>query len=188
MKTSFIHLFIAFVVAVVIVGCKEKKEDKVILTSIPEVVVKNDTTSMEDLESTKQVTWRGSDFTIEVVRHTDKSLPLAEDEGENLYYDNNVTLAITRANGTEFVRRKFVKADFKDKVSEEFYANKALVGFIFDKVDGNNLRFAASIGSPDKFSDDFIPFDVIVSPSGDVSIKLSEQNLVDSSKDEEDSI
>lgn len=185
MKTSLIRLFVAFFALVIIAGCKEKKEDKVILTSIPEEVVRNDTTAMEDIENTQSVKWRGTEYTVEVVRHADKSLPLAEDEGENIYYDNHVILAITRPDGSEFVNRKFVKSDFKDKVSEEFYENKALVGFVFDKVDGNNLRFAASIGSPDKFSDDFIPFDVLVLPSGEVSIKLSEQNLVDSSKEEE---
>lgn len=185
MKTYFVRLFTAFFLVVTIAGCKEKKEDNVIITSIPKEVVRNDTTLMDELATTKQVTWRGSEYTVEVIRHADKSLALAEDEGGHLYYDNHVTLAITRHDGTEFLRKKFVKADFKDKVSEEFYENKALVGFVFDKVDGSNLRFAASIGSPDKFSDDFIPFDVLVSPSGDISIKLSEQNLVDSSKEEE---
>ncbi len=185
MKTSFVRLFVAILAMVFVAGCKEKKEENVIITTKPKVVEKKDTVCMEKIEHNVSAKWRGSEYNIGVVRHTDKSLAITEDESENKYYDNRIVLKIVRPDGTTFLNREFVKSDFKDKVSEEFYGKKALVGFVFDKVDGSNLRFAASLGSPDKFSDDFIPFDVFVSPSGDVSIQLSQQNLIDSSREED---
>lgn len=186
MKTSLVRLLVAFVAILIIVGCKEKKEEKVILTNRPVEVVKNDTIKMEDVSNATSIKWRGAEYKINIKRSCDCSLAITEDEDENKYYDNRVVLKIEHTNGSVFLEKQFVKADFKNIVSEDFFDKKALVGFVFDKVDGNNLRFAASIGSPDKFSDDFIPFDVLVTPSGEVSLKLSEQTLVDNSSDDKE--
>lgn len=46
---------------------------------------------------------------------------------------------------------------------------------MFDKVDGNYLRFGASIGSPDPNSDEYIPIDVIINNMGDLHITNAAQ-------------
>lgn len=185
MKTALTSIFVAFTAAVLMSGCEEKKETKVIITTRPVEVVKKDTVKMEEMKNVTDVSWNGSDYCVSVNRRADKSLAITEDEGENKYYDNRIELKILHGDGTVFFQKEFVKDDFKDFVSEEFFAKKALVGFVFEKVDGSNLKFAASIGSPDKFSDDFIPFEVVVSKSGSMSIKKSEQNLVETSVEDD---
>ena len=180
-------MIMAFVAVLVIAACHEKKETNVIITTRPVKTVKKDTVEMQKVVHENSVKWKGSEYNVCVTRKSDKSLSLTEDENETKYYDNRISLVITHNDGTVLINKEFTKADFKGLVAEDFYNKKALVGLVFDKVDGNKLKFAASVGSPDRFSDDFIPFDVIVSHDGAVTIKLSEQNLVDTAP-EEDSI
>ena len=51
----------------------------------------------------------------------------------------------------------------------------ALLGIVFDKVEDGVLRFAASVGSPDKASDEYIPLVLKISRSGSVSISKDTQ-------------
>ena len=46
---------------------------------------------------------------------------------------------------------------------------------MFDKVESNNLKFGASVGSPDPNSDEFIPIDVAINNLGAVKITSSVQ-------------
>jgi hypothetical protein len=78
-------------------------------------------------------------------------------DGEQRYYDNQVTLAITRADGTEFYRKTFTKSDFESYLTADYQKNGALLGVVFERVDQDRLNFAVSVGSPDKVSDDYIP-------------------------------
>lgn len=186
MKKTLERIIMAFVAVLVIAGCREKKETNVIITTRPVETVKKDTVEMQKVVNENTVKWKGAEYNVCVTRQSDKSLPLTEDENETKYYDNKISMVVTHADGTVFINKMFTKADFKGLVADDFYKKKALVGLVFDKVDGNCLKFAASVGSPDRFSDDFIPFELTVTPSGEVSIKLSEQNLVDTTP--EDSI
>ncbi|WP_390883979.1 DUF4738 domain-containing protein [Hoylesella loescheii] len=51
------------------------------------------------------------------------------------------------------------------------YKGGALLGVVYDKCDNDYLYFAASVGSPDKSSDEYVPLVVKISRFGDVSIK-----------------
>ena len=46
----------------------------------------------------------------------------------------------------------------------------ALLGIVFDKAEGDNLCFAASVGSPDITSDEYLPLVLKISRMGAVSI------------------
>ena len=46
---------------------------------------------------------------------------------------------------------------------------------MFDKVEGNYLKFGASVGSPDPNSDEFIPIDITISNLGALKITSSAQ-------------
>ena len=43
---------------------------------------------------------------------------------------------------------------------------------VLDKAEGDHLRFAASVGSPDNVSDTFVPLVVNVSRTGDVTVSV----------------
>ena len=103
-----------------------------------------------DATSVNTVKWQGNTYKIETSIKADTTLPLASD-GTSEFYDNRVNVRILRSDGSEFFAGSFTKSNFKSYVDESYYKNGALLGIVFDKVVGNQLRFAASVGSPDTF-------------------------------------
>ena len=124
---------------------------------------------MGDHRESRKVQWTGASYTVDTEFKADKSLPLISD-GEQKYYDNRATVKILRKDGTVFFNRTFSKADFINQIDAS-YKDGALLGVVYDKCDGDNMYFAASVGSPDKSSDEYVPLVVKISRFGDVSIK-----------------
>ena len=50
-----------------------------------------------------------------------------------------------------------------------------MLGIVLDKADGDYLRFAASVGSPDVLSDQFVPLVMTIHRMGGVSITRDTQ-------------
>ena len=110
-----------------------------------------------------------------VERKADESLPLADDGQGNKYYDNRITVKIVRKDGSEFFNRTFVKEDFSAYVDALYKKNSALLGIVLDRAEADYLVFAASVGSPDKMSDEYVPLVMKVSRFGDVKISKDTQ-------------
>ena len=108
-------------------------------------------------------------------RKADHSLPLADDGQGNKYYDNRITVKIVRKDGSSFFNRTFTKDDFAKYVDPLYRKNSALLGIVLDKAEGDNLVFAASVGSPDKMSDEYVPLLMKISRFGDVAISKDTQ-------------
>ena len=60
-----------------------------------------------------------------------------------------------------------------DHVGKRYYDKGVLIGFMFDKIQGNELLFGVSIGSPDPTSDLSIPIDVRIDNTGKLIMKTS---------------
>ena len=116
------------------------------------------------------VSWLGHNVKITTERLADKDLSLVQDENGNKYYDNKITLKIQRSDGSIFLERVFYKSDFSKLIDTSADKTTALLGVVFDRINGDHLLFAASLGSPDNMSDEFIPLVLKVSKSGSLSI------------------
>ena len=137
-----------------VVSCKkEKKTDNIITKIKPKTVSSRGPQQLSNFEYKKQVEWLGSSYTISIKR---------------------------RADGTEFFKRTFQKNDFKAFTDNKYGREGAFIGFMFDKVEGEYLKFGASVGSPDPNSDEFIPIDVTINKMGTVKITSSIQLDTDS--------
>ena len=159
---------------VAVTSCKkEKKTDNIITKIKPQAAPSDKPQQLSDFEYKKQVEWLGNLYTITIQRHADKELPMITDSDGKKYYDNKVEVLITRADGTEFFKRTFKKSDFKEFTDNKYGRNGAFIGFMFDKVEGNYLKFGASVGSPDPNSDEFIPIDITISNLGALKITSS---------------
>ena len=165
------HLLALVTMSVVIclASCGGKKEKTDIIARKPIVVRAKETRAMGDHRESRKVQWIGASYTVDTEFKADKSLPLISD-GEQKYYDNRATVKILRKDGTVFFNRTFSKADFINQIDAS-YKDGALLGVVYDKCDGDNMYFAASVGSPDKSSDEYVPLVVKISRFGDVSIK-----------------
>ena len=147
-------MVLAFGVLMGVVACKEKKQTDVIITTKPVPEAKKPTQKVGDYETTTPVDWVGSTYQVLVERKADESLPLADDGQGNKYYDNRITVKIIRKDGSEFFNRTFVKEDFSAYVDALYKKNSALLGIVLDRAEADYLVFAASVGSPDKMSDE----------------------------------
>lgn len=153
-----------------VVSCKDKPQSNIIIAHRPMVVHQQKPQVIGDAVRTSNISWVGSKYTVKVSIKCDTSLPLATD-GSTKYYDNRVNISILRADGSSFFNRTFTKSDFKPYADDSYYDGGALIGIVFDKVAGESLKFAVSVGNPDKTTDEFIPLELTVSHVGGVSIE-----------------
>ncbi len=156
-----------------ITSCKDKPQSNIIIAHKPIIVnTQHKPRVIGDVVRNSNISWVGGKYTVRVTVKCDTSLPLATD-GETRYYDNRVNINIIRADGSSFFNRTFTKSDFKNYVDNNYYTQGALIGIILEKVEGENLKFAASIGNPDRSIDDFASLDITVSHLGGISIAKS---------------
>lgn len=155
-------------------SCKDDKKSDNIITSKPEKeVIPTDTLAMTTIAPEgRTITWGEGSYTISVKRYADESLPIAIDESGRKYYDNKIDLKISRADGSVFMDKTFQKTDFNSFLDDNTKKNGALLGLPFVEVEGNNLVFSASVGSPNEMSDEFVPMKVKISRMGDIHIEL----------------
>lgn len=175
-KTRFFTAIttIALATATFCVSCGHKPETENIIARKPQKTVKKEVMKVGDYSQNREVQWLGNTYQVIVERKADTSLAIVKDENGNRYYDNTITVDIKRNDGTSFFHRTFTKADFAD-CTEDSEAGGALLGIVFDKAEGKTLRFAASVGSPDKMSDEYVPLVVSISNMGQVTIKKDTQ-------------
>lgn len=169
MKKSIIYLLLLPLVLIAM-SCKEKKESNYIIVRQPVIAHKEKTQKTGDQTQTKEVKWLGTDYKVTTAVKADPSLPLATD-GSTKYYDNRITLRIIRPDSTVFFDRTFTKSDFRQYVDDVYYKNGALVAIVFDKVEGNTIKFAATVGNPDKSSDEFMPLELDINNLGALTVK-----------------
>ena len=176
MKQFILLLLLFGMITVTFSSCiKEKKSDDIITKISPKPQISHSPQQLTDFSYKKEIEWMDAVYTITIRRYADKDLPLITDEDGTKYFDNKIDLKILRKDGTTFYSRSFSKNDFKSFTNNQYGKHGILVGFMFDKVDGNYLRFGASIGSPDPNSDEYIPIDVIINNMGDLHITNAAQ-------------
>ena len=178
---AYIRMGVVALTLMLTASCKEKKSSTIIITKKKEVkAARPETRKMGDYVQSRKVTWLDNTYTIETRLEADKSLPIVSD-GRNKYYDNRVMLRIMRADGTQFFARSFDKSYFKNDVDRSYYKDGALLGIVFVEADGRSLVFAASVGNPDKSSDEYTPLVMKVDNFGNVSV--SKDSRLDTSSD-----
>jgi hypothetical protein len=168
---KIIGLCVMTLAALTLFSCSEKKSSNIIITKKKPEVAKTSkkTLKMGDYSQTRKTEWVGNTYSIEIKLTADESLPLASD-GFSKYYDNRITLRVVRADGTEFFKEEFTKSCFKKYVDNIYYKDGALLGIVFVKAEGNFLLFAASVGNPDKSSDEYVPLVLKIDNFGNMSI------------------
>lgn len=152
-------------------ACKEEKKSKDIITQKPIIVKKQGPQTLEPTDNTDAVQWLGKTYTVEIHRRADKELPMTRDESGAEYYDNRVQVKVIRPDGTEFFNREFTKQSFRSFLNESTLRDGALLAVVFNEVKDDHLMLAASVGSPDAMSEEYVPFVISISRMGDVNIE-----------------
>ena len=159
--------------AVLVAGCSEKKKHDDIIAPKAEKPKLQAPIRMQEYNQTTDVKWLNKNYQVEVKRMPDDSLRTVKDETGQKFIDNRISLRIIRADGSVFFSKSFTKAAFENLLNNDYRNTGILEGLVFDKAEGNNLFFAASVGHPQ--TDEYIPMVVSVSNLGEVGIKLDNQ-------------
>ena len=165
------YLLILLAAAAMVTACQEKKQSTVIIAPKPEAPKPSGPVEMQDMNAQNEVEWIGKTYKVVVSRKVDRELPMVEVEPGKKAYDNRINLRILRPDGTEFFNRDFTKSAFAGCLDETTKDSGVLLGIVLDRAEGDDLIFAASVGSPDVLSDEFIPMVLTVTRMGEVSIK-----------------
>ncbi|HEY9542809.1 DUF4738 domain-containing protein [Prevotella sp.] len=156
-------------------GCGEKKKSDVIITHKPVQKAQRTISKVGDYTQEREVEWLGSRYKVIVGRKANADLQVVDDGSGARFYDNIITVVIKRKDGSEFFNRSFRKADFEKYIDGIYKKNSVLLGIVLDVAEGNRLVFAASVGSPDKMSDEYVPLVLKIDNHGGVVISKDTQ-------------
>ena len=155
-------------VPLLLASCAKKKQSNDIIVQNVETPKPQAPIRMQDYRQTTDVQWLGKQYQVEVVRTASDSLAMVKDEIGQKFVDNRITLKVIRQDGTVFCTKTFTKAAFASCLDDDYRKTGILEGFVFDRAEGNQLFFAASVSHPQ--TDEYIPIVVTLSNFGEVGI------------------
>ena len=154
-------------------SCGKKKQHDDIIVQETEAPQPQAPIRMQDYKDVKDVQWLGKQYQVEVTRTASDSLTMVKDETGQQFVDNRIVLRVIRQDGTVFCTKTFTKSAFNACLDDDYRKTGILEGFVFDKAEGNQLFFAASVCHPQ--TDEYIPMVVTVSNFGEVGIAKDQQ-------------
>ena len=155
-------------VPLLLASCAKKKQSNDIIVQNVETPKPQAPIRMQDYRQTTDVQWLGKQYQVEVARTASDSLAMVKDEIGQQFVDNRITLKVIRQDGTVFCTKTFTKAAFASCLDDDYRKTGILEGFVFDRAEGNQLFFAASVSHPQ--TDEYIPIVVTLSNFGEVGI------------------
>lgn len=167
------------VIATVCIGvmllsaCGGKKKSDVIITPKVEKEEPKAPISMQEYTDERDVKWLDKTYHVAINRRPADSLSMVTSESGQKYIDNVFTLAVSRSDGSIFFSRTFNKKALETYLDEDFRKTGLFEGLVFDKIDGDWLVFAASVGHPQ--TDEYIPLIIRLSRMGQLVIKRDVQ-------------
>ena len=165
-------LALAFV-GLITTSCGKKKQHDDIIVQETETPQPQAPIRMQDYKDVKDVQWLGKQYQIEVSRTACDSLAMVKDETGQQFVDNRIVLKVIRQDGSVFCTKTFTKSAFSACLNDDYRKTGILEGFVFDKAEGNQLFFAASVSHPQ--TDEYIPMVVTLSNFAEVGISKDQQ-------------
>ena len=160
-------------VGLITTSCGKKKQHDDIIVQETEVPQPQAPIRMQDYKDVKDVQWLGKQYQVEVSRTACDFRAMVKDESGQEFVDNRIVLKVIRTDGSIFCTKTFTKSAFNTCLDDDYRKTGILEGFVFDKAEGNQLIFAASVCHPQ--TDEYIPMVVTVSNFGEVGIAKDQQ-------------
>ena len=160
-------------VGLITTSCGKKKQHDDIIVQETEAPQPQAPIRMQDYKDVKDVQWLGKQYQIEVSRTACDSLAMVKDETGQQFVDNRIVLKVIRQDGSVFCTKTFTKSAFSACLNDDYRKTGILEGFVFDKAEGNQLFFAASVCHPQ--TDEYIPMVVTLSNFAEVGISKDQQ-------------
>ena len=176
MKKKAKYVFILISISLMIMSCGGKKDSLNIITQKPKKNISQKIQEVGDYAQSRNIKCCATSYKIEVKRMADPSLPTVIDDATgSKYYDNKISIHILRKDGSEYFLRTFTKSDFDTYIDDSYKKRGVLLGIVFDHTEDECLYFAASVGVPDKMSDEYVPLVMKITKAKQVNISKDTQ-------------
>lgn len=160
-----------FLALALCVSCGKKKDDNTIIIHKTEKKAPTAVLKVGDGTQTTDVKWLGASYKVTVTRKADTSLKVVTDDNGQRYYDNRITVRVQRMDGTDVFNKEFTKKSFEPYITKDFAEKAALYNIVYIQVDGSQLTFVVSIGSPNQLlSDEYLRLNLNVNSQGNFTI------------------
>ena len=129
---------------------------------------------MQVMHIDQEILCKGKKYRLVIERIPSDELPAVKSE-MGTFADNRITVKITRENGASLFSKSFVKSDFAAHLTSDFLQHSVLEGLVYDDVktgNNNEITLAASISYP--MTDLYIPFTLVISQDGKLSLSKDE--------------
>jgi len=150
----------------------KKKSTDIIAQKVVEQAPK-EPVRMQEYTDERTIAWIGKSYHVAIHREASDSQPMVKDETGQEFVDNVFTLAVTRSDGSMFFSRTFTKSSVAQYLDDNYRKAGIFEGLVFDKVDGDWLLFAASVGLPQ--TDEYIPLVIKLSRNSELQISRDTQ-------------
>lgn len=174
-KLTYIFALFSFFM---MMGCGGKKADvKVEERQIFQIDSVDENTGIQRMQTShidQTIECKGKKFRLLIDREPDASLPVVKSI-MGVFADNRISVRITRENGTQLFAKTFTKSDFEAHLPDDYLRESVLEGLVFDDVksaENKEITLAASVSYP--MTDLYIPFTLVVSQSGKLSLAKDE--------------
>jgi len=168
-----ITISICGILLTLLAACGGKKKSEDIIAPKIEKVQPKEPISMQEYTDIRDVEWIGKIYKVEINRRPSDSLSMVKDEYGQKFIDNIFTLTVKRKDGSVFFNRSFTKTSISAYLDEDYRKTGIFEGLVFDKAEGDELIFGASIGHPQ--TDEYIPLVIRLSRMGNLTIKRDVQ-------------
>lgn len=170
------YIIIALIaVPVLLSACGKKKQHDDIIVQQVETPKPQAPIRMQDYRQTTDVQWLGRQYQVDISRSACDSLSMVKDELGQKFVDNRIVLKVIRTDGSVFCTKVFTKAAFTGCLDDDYRKTGILEGFVFDRAEGNQLFFAASVSHPQ--TDEYIP--IVVTLSNFAEVGISRDNTIE---------
>ena len=173
MKKTFPIVFTLLALSALTTACGGKKQSSDIIA--PRVVksAPKGPITMQGYTDERDVPWLGKNYRVVIVRAACDTLPLVKSEDGQKYVDNMFSLRVIRPDGSVAISHTLTKGQLSDYLDDDFRRTGVFEGLVFDRVEGDELVFAASVGHPQ--TDEYIPLVLNLTRMGILSIKRDTQ-------------
>ena len=177
-----IRLVIVLLTALLVVSCAKKKQSDDIIVPRTETPKPQGPIRMQPYNDQRNVQWLSKTYKVEIKRSPNDSLPMVKDETGQQFVDNRISLVVRRADGSVAIQKSFTKATFEGYIDAYYRKAGILEGLVFDEVDDQQLKFAASVCLPQ--TDEYIPLEVKIDNFG--NMRIARDSQMDTNGDDED--
>lgn len=172
MQTRLSATALAVCLALLLQNCKDSNKDSTLTYNYEQPDNSKELIKSDDYRYADTVSAAGQLYQYIIERHPADSLPIVADDEGNTYADNYATLTISR-DGSQIFSHTFYKNSFRSYLPSDFIGSSVLDGMAFERPDGANLRFVASVSNPG--TDLFVPFLITVDPNGNFTVVKSDE-------------